>query len=155
MARNRRRHGEKPIQVQHAVIWAKDTAFDLWQIMHKAKEGPLERITVRWKPLENDWMKCNAVGAYYPTDGSGAIGLVLHDHQGGFAGARATWQKYSLNALSMEARAVREGTEFALDKGIRKLVGATDCQEVMGAGGMPTVGDFTNLGKHTTLKPEL
>jgi hypothetical protein len=131
VARNRRHHGEQPIQVQQAVLWARDTAFDLWQIMHKANEVPLEHIVVRWKPPEIDWMKCNVDGAYYPTEGSGATGLVLRDHRGAFAGARARWQKHSLNALSMEAQAVREGMEFALDKGIRKLVVATDCLEVV------------------------
>lgn len=131
MARNQRRHGEKPIYVQQAVTWARDTAFDLWQIMHKADEVPSERIVERWKPPENDWIKCNVDGAYYSSDGSGATGIVLRDHRGGFAGARAGWQKHSLNALSMEAKAVREGMEFALDKSIRKLVVATDCQELV------------------------
>jgi len=131
VARDRRHHGEQPIQMQEAVLSARDTAFDLWQIMHKANEVPLERIVVRWKPPEVDWMKCNVDGAFNLTDCSGATGLVLRDHRGGFAGARARWHKHSLSALSMEAQAVREGTEFALDKGIRKLVVATDCLELV------------------------
>lgn len=137
---------EKPIQVKQAVTWARDTAFDLRQIMHRADDVPLESISVRWKPPDNDWMKCNVDGAYYPSDGSGETGIVLRDQRGGFVGARAKWQKHSLNALSMEVNAAKEGMEFALDRGIRKLVVATNCKELVKLWDLgAAIGDFANL----------
>ena len=46
MARNKRRHGELEVPMRRAVEWAKDTAFDLWQISHPIKgkgdsKGPM------------------------------------------------------------------------------------------------------------------
>ena len=117
--------------MQQAVFWARDTAFDLWQILHSKNGNRLARDVLRWKPPEIDWMKCNVDGAYYPVDGSGAIGLVLRDHRGAFVGVRARWQNHSLDALSMEAQAAKEGIEFALEKGARNLILATDCQELV------------------------
>jgi hypothetical protein len=34
MLRNKRRHGELSMTAQQVVYWAKDTAFDLWQLGH-------------------------------------------------------------------------------------------------------------------------
>ena len=99
-------------------------------------------------------MKCNVDGAYYPIDSSGEIGLVLRDHRGAFAGARARWQNHSLDALSMEAQAAKEGIEFALEKGDFGD-GLPGISQVMGAGCLSTLADFSNLGGHSTTKPEL
>jgi len=35
MMRNKRRHGEQSMTIQQAALWARDTAFDLWQLVHK------------------------------------------------------------------------------------------------------------------------
>jgi hypothetical protein len=38
MNRNDRRHGKARLPVAQAVTWVRDTAFDLWQILHPPKQ---------------------------------------------------------------------------------------------------------------------
>nr|TKW06741.1 hypothetical protein SEVIR_7G260350v2 [Setaria viridis] len=75
MLRNRRRHGEAGLPIRQAVMRVRDTAYDLWQLLHPQKEQ-VPKVLPRWKPLEEDWIECNFDGAFY-LDGSGATGAVL------------------------------------------------------------------------------
>lgn len=64
MMRNNRRHGEQGMTVQQAVMWARDTAFDLWQLSQKADDKVPTRSTLRWAPPEIGWVKINTDAAF-------------------------------------------------------------------------------------------
>ena len=53
MMRNKRRHGEKSMGVHQAVVWATDTAINLWQISQTLqREKP--RLELKWKPARSE-----------------------------------------------------------------------------------------------------
>lgn len=70
---------------------------------------------------------------FYPESGKGATGAVLGDSAGNFKGGRARWYGYGLDALTMEARACKDGSHpiLARDSGIQRLVLETDSQELV------------------------
>ena len=45
---NKRRHGELSMTVQQAVNWAKDTAFDLWQLGHQLSQPSRVHDITTW-----------------------------------------------------------------------------------------------------------
>jgi hypothetical protein len=129
MLRNRHRHGEARMPIRQAVMWVSDTASDLWQLLHPQKEQT-PKVLPRWKPPEEDWIKCNPDGAFYP-DGSGATGAVLRDHHGCFKGGSTRWYDTCMDALTMEALACRDGVILAKKKGATRVLLETDCQELV------------------------
>lgn len=54
--------------------------------------------------------------------------MVLRDEEGRVCGGRALWYDHCLSALASEASACCDGLQFALDRGVRRLVLETDCQ---------------------------
>jgi hypothetical protein len=65
-----------------------------------------------WKPPADGWLKCNFDGAFY-SDGSGATGIILRDHNGSFQGGSAKWYDHYVDALSMEVLACQDAVIFA------------------------------------------
>lgn len=130
LQRNKRRHGEPPAPVTMVVRWSLDIAFDLWQLSATSRPEK-DRQVQRWKPPDEGWVKCNTDGAFYPGVQHGAIGLVLRDASGNFVAGRAQWYQYSLDALTVEAMACRDGAILARDNGVQQLVLETDCQELV------------------------
>jgi len=57
--------------------------------------------------------KCNFDGAFYPSLGQGATGVVIRDPIGNFSGGRAKGHPFCLDALTMEATAFKEGMILA------------------------------------------
>ncbi|KAF8667752.1 hypothetical protein HU200_052662 [Digitaria exilis] len=100
--RNKRRHGETTMLVKQAVLWVRDTAFDLWEILHRSRL-PAIKENPRWKPLSVGWIKCNVDAAFREESGRGALGGVLRSSDGNFVGAQARIYGNCLNALTMEA----------------------------------------------------
>ncbi|CAL4887822.1 unnamed protein product [Urochloa decumbens] len=129
MLRNQRRHGDRGLSLYQAVVWVRDTAFDLWQLLHPYKT-PSARDKVSWKPPREGWIKCNFDGAHYQ-DGSGVTGAVLRDHEGEFRHASARWYASGTDALTMEARACRDGLVLAQRQGAAKVAFETDCLELV------------------------
>jgi len=64
MLRNRRRHGELTMPVQQAVIWAKDTAYDLWQLSHQFDKPAPAYNRDKWRKPEVGWSKINTDAAF-------------------------------------------------------------------------------------------
>ncbi|GJM96743.1 hypothetical protein PR202_ga13606 [Eleusine coracana subsp. coracana] len=77
------------LPMQQAVQWARDTTFDLWQILHPAKQAKQEVNCRKWQRPNEGWHKCNTDGAFNPSDSSGATGTVMRDKDGKFLAARA------------------------------------------------------------------
>lgn len=125
-SRNKRRHGEEPISVWRAVEWARDTAYDLWCLLHPEKEQKL-KMTCRWNKPPVGWYKCNADGAFSAADNTGATGVALRDHDGCFLAGRGAWHGRCTDALMMEALACRDGLLLARQCGVSKLYQETDC----------------------------
>lgn len=127
--RNERRHGKPEIPMSKAIQWAKDTAFDLWQISHPVKDKKVKTASgSQWQRPNTGWIKCNVDASFNEEDRRGATGMVLRDHEGRPCGGRALWYDHCLNAMVTEAMACRDGVQFALDRDVRRLQLETDCQ---------------------------
>ncbi|CAD6337949.1 unnamed protein product [Miscanthus lutarioriparius] len=59
MLRNRRRHGELTMPVQQAVLWAKDIAYDLWQLSYQFDKPAPAHNRDKWRKPEVGWSKIN------------------------------------------------------------------------------------------------
>lgn len=84
----------------------------------------------KWKPPEEEWIKCNSDGAFYP-DGSGATGAVLRDHHGCFKGGSERWYTACMDALTIEVLACRDGLILAKKNGATSVLLETDCRELV------------------------
>jgi hypothetical protein len=82
MARNKRRHGEPGIPLRRAVEWAKDTAYDLWQLSHLIKDKGMSKAVEHWRRPQPGWIKCNVDASFFAEEGRGALGAVHRDHEG-------------------------------------------------------------------------
>lgn len=129
--RNRRRHGEAERPLRAAVQWAIDVAHDLWSLKIVQRQNVPRQLPPSWSPPEEGWLKCNTDGAFYPGKGQGATGAVLRDADGQITGGIAQWYDHGLDALTMEAWALRDGMTFARNKGVQRLHIETDSQELV------------------------
>jgi hypothetical protein len=82
--RNKRRHEEQVMSLYQAVIWARDTTFDLWNLIKPAAAQSGTRAEPRWKPPDHGVLKINTDAAFNPSTGNGATACVIRDHVGGF-----------------------------------------------------------------------
>lgn len=107
--------------MKKAVEWVRDTAFDLWHLLHSDK-GTRQKEVKHWRRLANGWIKCNVDGAFQERDGTEATGVILRNHAGEFVGGRASWQAHCPDALTMEALACPDGLQLAQPWGRPKFV---------------------------------
>jgi hypothetical protein len=89
MMRNKRRHGEQPMNDHQAVTWARDTAHDLWQLSQELNPRIDRPEQPKWSPPKPGWVKINSA-------------CIIRDHQGAFRVAQARWYERSLDACMME-----------------------------------------------------
>jgi ribonuclease HI len=128
MARNKQRHGEAAWPVRLAVQWVKDTSYDLWQLAHPPKIPKV--VPTASQQWQNRLLGgSNAMSAYFfEGNRTGATGVVLRDHDGQSYGGSARWYELSLNALTSEALACRDGLQYARNRGTSKIILESDCQ---------------------------
>jgi len=131
MLRNRRRHGELTMPVQQAVIWAKDTAYDLWQLSHQFDKPAPAYNRDKWRKPEVGWSKINTDAAFSEESKQGATSSIIRDDQGAFYSAQAIWYERGLDVCSMEALACRDGMKLAAQMGLRRVALETDCLQVV------------------------
>jgi hypothetical protein len=93
--------------IRQAVIWVRDTAFDLWQLLHSPKQNKPRAEQPRWVKPELGWIKCNVDAAFQTENGQGATGGVLRDEEGRFLEAQAIAYNHCMDALMAEAYACR------------------------------------------------
>ena len=108
--RNKRRHGELTMTVYQAAIWAKDTAFDLWQLSHPPNQVPPEVSPPKWQTPTPGWVKVNTDAAFYDSANNGATACAVRDHTGAFKEAQAIWYEQVFDACTMETMAYRDGS---------------------------------------------
>lgn len=108
MMRNKRRHGEQAMRVEHAVIWERDMAHDLWQLSRPMQQRNGEHDTPKWSPPCPGWVKVNSDAAFQVVGNAGATACIIRDHQGGFMAAQARWYDRALDACMMESLACWE-----------------------------------------------
>jgi len=77
MMRNKRRHGEQSMTLQQAALWARDTAFDLWQLVHKPEPREPVSVAPGWKPPESGWVKVNTDAASHAGRKEGATASII------------------------------------------------------------------------------
>jgi hypothetical protein len=129
--RNKRRHGERPMNAFQAASWAKDTTFGLWQMYHSSNRLRFEAPCLKWQPPSPGWVKVNTDAAFYETDNHGATACVLRDHAGSFGEAQAKWYDQILDACTMEAMACRDGLKMAIQSGFQRIHLETDCLDII------------------------
>lgn len=56
-----------------AVEWVRDTAYDLWHLLHPVK-NQMEKVNYQWKKPMEGWYKCNVDGAFLAMDKLGQQG---------------------------------------------------------------------------------
>ncbi|OEL13749.1 hypothetical protein BAE44_0025232, partial [Dichanthelium oligosanthes] len=130
MFRNKRRHGEAAMPIRQAVLWVRDTAFDLWQILHPQKQVKVREAQARWEPPCAGWVKCNVDAVFMFETRRGATGGVLRDDHGRFLGGQAKSYGQCMDALASEACAYRDGMDLAERHGVQRLYLETDCLEL-------------------------
>lgn len=108
MIRNKRRHGEQSMTLQQAVLWARDTAFDLWQLMHEPKHRDRVIPVQRWKPPDSGCMKINTDAAFNVDSRSGATACIIRYYQGVFQAAKALWYETGYDVCFLVAMACRD-----------------------------------------------
>lgn len=64
MAGNKRKHGESQVPLRQAIYWARDRAYDLWQLTQLGKNKEEEVKAVNWSPPMMGWVKCNTDAAF-------------------------------------------------------------------------------------------
>jgi hypothetical protein len=131
MMRNKRRHGELSMSIQQAVTWARDTAYDLWQISHPVQLHVPDKASPRWMAPSQGWFKINSDAAFYENKHSGATASVIRDHRGSFHAAQARWYERGFDVCLMEALACRDGLLLAKQQGIHQVWLETDCLELI------------------------
>lgn len=117
MIRNKWKHGETTVPIQQPIFLVRDTAFDLWQILHPEKIQREAEVVKRWQAPADSWIKCNADGAFFQDWGRGATGVVLRDHNGAYMAGQALYYGQCLDALTTEAMACRDGLVLAMREG--------------------------------------
>jgi len=113
MARNQRRHGDSGVPMRKAIVWARDTTYDLWQLLHPAKSEEVQRARQHWQRPQPGWIKCNVNASFRVEDRWGVTGVVLHDHNGRCIAGRAKWYDSCLNVLDTKALACHDGVLLA------------------------------------------
>lgn len=108
-SRNKRHHGENPWPLRQAVFWARDTAMDLWHILHTEKQKQTSAPVRHWQPPPKGWLKCNTDAAY---DDESRTGLLRDETAGNYITASPHWVPHALNALAVEAQASRTGCSW-------------------------------------------
>ena len=129
MMRNDRWHNKDPIPFKQTLEWVRDTAYDLWHIIHKKKD-PGKNMELHWHRPLDQWHKCHTDGAFSATTKCGATAAVIRDHDGKFVAAEATWHEKGSDPLLMEAIACRDGIWLAQRVHSWKICLETDCQEL-------------------------
>ncbi|KAF8780739.1 hypothetical protein HU200_001346 [Digitaria exilis] len=129
-SRNKRRHGQiNPWPLRQAVFWARDTAMDLWHILHDEMQKKQTSVPVwHWQPPHQGSLKCNTDAAYDDESRTGAVGALLHDEAGNYIIASAHWMPYVLSALAAEAQGSRTGLQLAVAHGATKVILEKDCK---------------------------
>lgn len=80
-------------------MWARDTAFDLWNLSKSTKRPMVAHETPRWRPPEPGSLKINSDAAFCAETGKGAVACVIRDHRGAFVMAQAKWYDNILDAV--------------------------------------------------------
>ncbi|KAK9281023.1 hypothetical protein L1049_003915 [Liquidambar formosana] len=90
----------------------------------ESREGHIQR----WCPPTGSLFKINADGAWVVKDNVGGVGIVIRNGDGMFIAGMAKKFQYMGSAQMVEALALREGLQFALDISIKGLVVETDAK---------------------------
>lgn len=88
-----------------------------------------ERLHSEWQPPTQDFLKLNVDGSYTEDGNRMGAGGVLKDTKGNWVQGFMTHDTGG-NSFIAKAIALRNGLAFAWNKGVRKLLCETDCQEL-------------------------
>jgi hypothetical protein len=119
------------MSVQQAVLWAKDSAFDLWQLSHHLGQQVAARDSPKWRRPEAGWSKINTDAAFSEDSRHGATSTIVRDVQGAFRAAQAIWYERGLDACTTEALTCRDSVKLAAQLGLHRVALESDCLQVV------------------------
>ncbi|XP_071677002.1 uncharacterized protein [Lolium perenne] len=123
-------HGTGGRLVSDSVRWVLETTYDLAQL-GKKKKPAVGRPKPCWTRPDYGTMKINVDACFNPDTLQGASGLVVRDHNGLLIRGQAIFYEHATSALVMEAQAIRDGVQLALERNYQKVEIQTDAQEVL------------------------
>ena len=128
--RNTRRHGEAGRTIAQSVKWVTDTVMDL---VMAGKENLVKapKVKAKWSPPENGVIKVNVDASFDENTNQGSSGLVIRDSFGNLLRAQALWYEFAASSMAMEAEAIRDGVQVALERGFRRVVVESDAQAII------------------------
>jgi ribonuclease HI len=112
------------------VKWALDITYDLAQL-GKTKPPTTPKDKPVWKKPREGTIKINVDAGFIEMDRQGTTGLVVRDHRGQLLLGQALWYEHAANSLIMEALAVRDGVQLAIDRNLSSVEIETDARVVL------------------------
>ena len=80
----------------------------------------------RWKRPDPKFVKVNVDAAFYQDAGAGATAAIIRDEKGQFLAAQCKYNDCASDATAMEARAMRDGLQFANSLGFNRVEAESD-----------------------------
>lgn len=100
-------------------------ALSLNYVRAVSKPNPVDRQKT-WKRVQTGMQILNVDAAFTAEDHTGACGMVVRDHDGGFIAAATTQMTHVADVISAEAEAMRQGIMFIRGLGCDKIMIQSD-----------------------------
>lgn len=81
-----------------------------------------------WQKPEPGWFKVNTDASFDQAEYISGTGVVIRDHNGRVVAGVARWFADTLDVITAEAMAAKEGLELAVELGLERVILEVDCQ---------------------------
>jgi ribonuclease HI len=109
------------------------------------KTTPAEAGTKRWTPPSEGVVKINIDAVVSKNTGYGSVAAVARDENGRYRGASARVFPGKTDDETLEALAVREAVDLAMDIDVRRVQVASDCNNVVTSLKDGTMGVYAHI----------
>jgi hypothetical protein len=92
-----------------------ETTFDLAQL-GKKKSLKVSKPEPKWQKPRHGVLKVNVDASFIAQNAEDSTGLVVRDYEGHLILGQALWYRDAASAMVMEANAIRDGVQLALDR---------------------------------------
>jgi hypothetical protein len=123
-------HGDKGRPVFESVKWTLETTMDLARAGKRKVPKP-PHVKTCWKKPGQNVLKINVDASFREVEMHGSTGLVVRDHEGELILAQALWYPHAASPMAMEALAIRDAVQLAVERGYHMVVFESDAQEVV------------------------
>jgi ribonuclease HI len=130
--RNKENHKEKRRSTEELQFIVRQHATE-WKGQVHTHESVAPATTQKWSPPSEDYVMLNCDGAYSLGTSAGGWGAVARDHDGDLIFAAAGHLSHVSQAMHAEAIAVKQALLLAEQKGIGRIIVASDCKNLIAA----------------------